>query len=141
MNLFTVGTGLKSLEWCSKMKVNNPYTEEKRKLMLLLDSEKDSVKRQVLTAQLETVEKKSRLWIQNILDKVQPKVDHVVAQKEEVQEISSPRQQYKTAISLYRYTSNILLELRELKKQCRLQLGIDNSQKKEVPKETQGWFK
>lgn len=115
------------------MEINNPYIEDKRKLMVALDKEiRNNNQENIgkIKNVLNELEKEERIFLRDTLNQLGEKVESAaiktselandVSRKIEFKDTDIKLQDlYKRSCSLYKGCYNVLLEIREIKKQVR----------------------
>lgn len=111
------------------MRLNNPYVEEKRSLMIYLETHPDD---EDTKKQLEAVEIRSREFTQNALDGLQTRIETIREQKTEVKHNHpSLSAQYKQMCAVYKEGCNLILDLRAAKKAIRDELVLKRTKVQE----------
>ena len=117
------------------MNIENPYVKEYQELL----RKYDELKTPELKAKLEQIKAKSEDFVKNLLSELDGKLNTIIGQKNRVEiEVKKSdvnlRQEYKKAIVLYREASDIVVELRNLKKNMRdmIDQKVKNKQEKGI---------
>lgn len=109
------------------MKVNNPYLEEKRRLVLKYDSNPMQENKK----ELEELEIKSREWTQAKLEELHGgnyKIEQKIREIE--REIPSINQQHKAVVRLHRESMEMTKELSDMRKSLYLEIQEQRKLKK-----------
>lgn len=125
------------------MKVDNPFLEQKRDLILLLDQERDPKIIKELQKKYAEAETNALAYNQKIIENLRATIKTKLERKKYVSKefIINPKKQYKEAKQLYRDALTVVDDIKQLKKEC-LE-GLNLTKKKNVIQKTKidRWIK
>ena len=107
------------------MKINNPYLDRKRELVVILTKEDNPDAKLKLQAEYDAVEKQSREFIQSLLEQKGKEIAVIKTQATMVkQNYPKLKDQYKESVRLYQAANQVMLDIREIKWQIKTEAEL-----------------
>lgn len=119
------------------MEVINPYLETKRALLLALDKARDKTEHDILMNKYEDNEQKLREYNTRVLARLSENLEAIKETEIRIPAINL-HSQYRQAISYYKQTRDLLLEIRQIKKELREAIELQR-QKNQIQKDLETW--